>query len=138
VRLSTEAAQSKGITLRLEQINLPLQVNADVAAMRQIFINLIANAIKFTPTGGDVRVRAYTHDDRLRIEVQDNGPGIPAAEKLRLGAAFERGSSGAVAEGYGLGLSLVRAFAEAHGGRLSFHDAPGGGALVRVEAPVFA
>jgi cell cycle sensor histidine kinase DivJ len=138
VRLSAEAAQAKAITLRLEQINLPLQVNADVAAMRQIFINLIANAIKFTPSGGEVRVRAYAHNDRLRIEVQDNGPGIPVAEKARLGAAFERGASGAAAEGYGLGLSLVRAFAEAHGGQLSFHDAPGGGALVRVEAPIFA
>jgi signal transduction histidine kinase len=70
--------------------------------------------------------------------VEDTGPGIPAAERERLGTAFERGAASAGAEGYGLGLSLVRAFAELQGGKLSFHESEGGGALVRVEAPVFA
>ena len=138
IRLSMDAARGKNIALQLEPVNLPLKVNADVAAMRQIMINLIGNALKFTPVGGAVRLRVYAHEGRLRIEVQDNGPGIPPAERARLGSAFERGASGAAAEGYGLGLSLVRAFAELHGGALSFHDAPGGGALVRVEMPVFA
>jgi signal transduction histidine kinase len=138
VRLSTESAHQRNIELTLEPIELPLKVNADVSAMRQILVNLVANAIKFTPTGGAVRVRAYAHEGRLRLEVQDNGPGIPPAERARLGSAFERGASGAAAEGYGLGLSLVRAFAELHDGALSFHEAPGGGALVRVEAPVFS
>ncbi len=137
VRLSTESAHQRNIDLTLEPIALPLKVNADVSAMRQILVNLVANAIKFTPTGGAVSVRAYAHEGRLRLEVQDNGPGIAPAERARLGSAFERGASGAGAEGYGLGLSLVRAFAELHDGTLSFHDAPGGGALVRVEAPVF-
>ncbi len=135
--LTEQAADAKNIELMLEPVHLPLQVNADPAAMRQILINLVSNAIKFTPQGGLVTIRAYAHDERLRIEVQDNGPGIPPAERARLGAAFERGASGEGAEGYGIGLSLVKAFAELHGGSLSFHDAPGGGALVRVEAPVF-
>lgn len=137
-RLTEQSASAKNIVLTLEPVTLPLQVNADPAAMRQILINLVSNAVKFTPEGGRVTIRAYAHDGNLRIEVQDNGPGIPVAERARLGAAFERGASGASAEGYGIGLSLVRAFAELHGGALSFHDAPGGGALVRVEAPVFA
>ncbi|HWA20780.1 MAG TPA: HAMP domain-containing sensor histidine kinase [Caulobacterales bacterium] len=137
-RLTEQSASNKNIVLTLEPVTLPLQVNADAAAMRQILINLVANAIKFTPEGGRVTIRAYAHDGKLRLEVQDNGPGIPAAERARLGAAFERGASGASAEGYGIGLSLVRAFAELHGGTLSFHDAPGGGALVRVEMAVFA
>jgi cell cycle sensor histidine kinase DivJ len=137
-RLTEQSASNKNIVLTLEPVTLPLQVNADAAAMRQILINLVANAIKFTPEGGRVTIRAYAHDGKLRIEVQDNGPGIPVAERARLGAAFERGASGASAEGYGIGLSLVRAFAELHGGTLSFHDAPGGGALVRVEMAVFA
>jgi cell cycle sensor histidine kinase DivJ len=137
-RLTEQSASTKDIELILEPVTLPLQVNADPAAMRQILINLVTNAIKFTPEGGRVIIRAYAHDGALRLEVQDNGPGIPLAERARLGAAFERGASGASAEGYGIGLSLVKAFAELHGGSLSFHDAPGGGALVRVEAPIFA
>jgi signal transduction histidine kinase len=137
-RLTEQSAAKKDIDLVLEPVNLPLQVNADAAAMRQILINLVTNAIKFTPEGGRVIIRAYAHGGALRLEVQDNGPGIPAAERARLGAAFERGASGEGAEGYGIGLSLVKAFAELHGGALSFHDAPGGGALVRVEAAVFA
>lgn len=137
IRLNEHSAARKNIDLTLEPVNLPLKVNADAAAMRQIMINLVSNAVKFTPDAGRVTMRAYAHQGSLRIEVQDTGPGIPAAERARLGAAFERGASGEGAEGYGLGLSLVKAFAELHNGRLSFHDAPGGGALVRVEAPVF-
>ncbi len=136
-RLNEQSAEAKNVELTLEPVTLPLQVNADPAAMRQIMINLVSNAIKFTPERGRVVMHVYAHDGRLRIEVQDNGPGIPADERARLGKTFERGASGAGAEGYGLGLSLVRAFAELHGGTLSFHDAPGGGALVRVETPVF-
>jgi signal transduction histidine kinase len=137
-RRSAQSARSKTITLTNDTPVAPLLVNADARAMRQILTNLVANAIKFTPQGGRVGISVYAHEGRLRLEVEDSGPGIPPEERARLGAAFERGASGAAAEGYGLGLSLVRAFAELHGGRVSFHDAPGGGALVRVEAPVLA
>jgi signal transduction histidine kinase len=137
VRLNAESATAKSIELTLEPVALPLLVNADISAMRQILANLVGNAIKFTPPGGAVRVRVYPHENLLRLEVEDTGPGIPPAERDRLGGAFERGAAGAGAEGFGLGLSLVRAFAELHGGKLSFHENPSGGALVRVEAPVF-
>lgn len=137
VRLSGETAGAKGIDLALEPVSLPLLINADVSAVRQILVNLVANATKFTPAGGRVRVRAYAHEGVLRLEVEDNGPGIPPAERTKLGSAFERGSASVGADGVGLGLSLVRAFAELHSGTLSFHEAPGGGALVRVDLPVF-
>ena len=77
-------------------------------------------------------------DGKLVIDATDTGPGIPEAERERLGQPYERGASGAVAEGTGLGLALVRALADLHGGALSFHDAPGGGALVRIELPALA
>jgi signal transduction histidine kinase len=70
------------------------------------------------------------------IEVSDTGPGIAREDRVRLGQAFERGTGVKGIEGIGLGLALTRAFAELHGGALSFHDAPGGGALVRIWLPV--
>jgi signal transduction histidine kinase len=85
-----------------------------------------------------VFVTAAAGEGGLLLETIDNGPGIPEAEREKLGVAYERGSGGARAEGTGLGLSLVRALAGLHGGTLSFHDAPEGGALVRMTLPVLA
>jgi two-component system sensor histidine kinase TctE len=81
-------------------------------------------------------VSAAISGDALVLDTADTGPGIPAEERDKLGRAYERGSGGARAEGTGLGLALVRALAGLHGGALSFHDAPGGGALVRITLPV--
>ncbi|MEZ6024257.1 MAG: ATP-binding protein [Hyphomonadaceae bacterium] len=103
-----------------------------------MLINTVGNAIKFTPEGGRVMVTAAAAESALVLEPIDNGPGIPEAERETLGQEFERGSGGAKAEGTGLGLALVRALAGLHGGALSFHEAPGGGALVRITLPVLA
>jgi len=138
VRLSTDGAAKKTIALGMLTGDAPITVHADERALRRILINTVGNAIKFTPEGGKVIVAAAAKDGALVLDTIDNGPGIPEAERARLGQAFERGASGARAEGTGLGLSLVRALAELHGGALSFHDAPGGGALVRVTLPVLA
>lgn len=138
VRLSADAAQKKAIALGMLTPDAPLLVSADERALRRVLINTIGNAVKFTPEGGKVIVAARTDDGALVLDTIDDGPGISDAEKERLGQAFERGASGARAEGTGLGLSLVRALAALHGGTLSFHDAPGGGALVRVRLPVLA
>lgn len=136
VRLSTDAAQKKRIDLGLATPDAPLRVHADARALRRMLINTVGNAIKFTPEGGRVLVRAAPDRGALVLETIDNGPGIPEADRAKLGEAYERGSGGARAEGTGLGLSLVRALAKLHGGTLSFHDAPGGGALVRITLPV--
>jgi cell cycle sensor histidine kinase DivJ len=138
VRLSADAAEKKAIGLGMTTPETALVVDADERALRRILINTLGNALKFTPEGGRVIVAARAEGDVLVLETIDNGPGISDAEKERLGQAFERGASGARAEGTGLGLSLVRALAALHGGDLSFHDAPGGGALVRVSLPVLA
>ncbi len=136
VRLSKDTAERKNITLAADLPSHELSVNADPRALRRMLINTSGNAIKFTPEGGRVTLVARASGRRLMLDTVDTGPGIPEAERERLGKPYERGASGARAEGTGLGLSLVRALAELHGGSLSFHDAPGGGALVRIEMPV--
>lgn len=136
VKLSSDAAAKKAIALGMTTPEATLRVDADERAVRRILINTLGNALKFTPEGGRVIVTARAEGDALVLDTIDNGPGISDAEKARLGQAFERGASGVGAEGAGLGLSLVRALATLHGGTLSFHDAPGGGALVRVRLPV--
>lgn len=136
VRLSVDAAAKKNIALGLTTPEAPLNVSADSRALRRILINTLGNALKFTPEGGRVVIAAAAEGGALVLDTIDNGPGIPEAERARLGQAFERGPGVERIEGAGLGLSLVRALAALHGGALSFHDAPGGGALVRVRLPV--
>jgi cell cycle sensor histidine kinase DivJ len=136
VRLSADSAERKQIQLGVVTPETPLMVRADERALRRMLINVVGNAIKFTPESGRVMVSAAAVNGALLLDTADNGPGIPEAEREKLGHAYERGSGGASAEGTGLGLSLVRALAALHGGTLSFHDAPGGGALVRIALPV--
>lgn len=138
VRMASDAASRKNIALAAWTPDAPLNVYADERALRRMVTNTLGNALKFTPAGGRVVVAARAVGEMLVLETIDNGPGIPSDERARLGQAFERGASGDGAEGTGLGLSLVRAMAALHGGTLGFHDAPGGGALVRIELPVLA
>jgi signal transduction histidine kinase len=136
VRVSIDAAEKKQIALGMVTPEAPLLVHADARAVTRMLINTIGNAIKFTPEGGKVVVSASVVDGALRLDTLDNGPGFPEGERDKLGQAFERGSGGARAEGTGLGLALVRALCDLHGGTMSLLDAPGGGALVRVVLPV--
>ena len=136
VRVSIDGAEKKNIALGMVTPETALNVSADDRALRRILINTVGNAIKFTPEGGRVMVSAAVQDGALMLDTIDNGPGISAEDREKLGQAYERGSGGVRAEGTGLGLSLVRALAALHGGTLSFHEAPGGGALVRVTLPV--
>ncbi|WP_395645340.1 ATP-binding protein [Terricaulis sp.] len=138
VRMSADAAEKKQIALRLSAPDAPLMVKADSRALRRMLINTIGNAVKFTPDGGRVVLALRREGRALVLETIDNGPGIPEADRAKLGRAYERGSGGARAEGTGLGLALVRSLARLHGGMLSFHEAPGGGALVRITLPVLS
>jgi signal transduction histidine kinase len=133
-----ESARAKQIDLSVGVPETALLVNADKRALRRILTNMLGNAVKFTPEGGRVRVEARAADGQFVLDSSDSGPGIAPAERARLGQPFVRGETGALAEGTGLGLSLVRALAGLHGGALSFHDAAEGGALVRVSAPILA
>ncbi len=101
-------------------------VDADRLRLGQLLDNLLANAIKFTPAGGEVRVRVRAGEDAARLEVQDDGPGIPPEEQERLYDAFVRGRA-ATAPGTGLGLAIVRAVADAHGATIALDTGPGEG-----------
>ncbi len=138
VRLCADSAEKKHIALGMVTPEAPLTVRADQRALKRMLFNTLGNSIKFTPEGGRVMLIAAAADGALTLDTIDNGPGIAKAERGKLGQAYERGSGGAHAEGTGLGLALVRALAGLHGGQLSFHDAPGGGALVRIALPIVA
>jgi signal transduction histidine kinase len=114
-------------------------VDSGADLLEQIVENLISNSIKYTPEGGEVAVRfAGSGADELRIEVQDNGIGIPAAEQGRLFHEFFRASNAkkATSEGTGLGLALVKQSVERHKGRLELTSEEGRGTTVVIHLPV--
>lgn len=107
----------------------PVLWPVDVNRVRQIVENLVENALKYT--SGPVEVTLSIPNGRPEITVRDHGPGIPAGERERMFLPHERGPRG-LTPGQGLGLSLVRRYARAHGGDVTLEDAPGGGTLARV------
>jgi signal transduction histidine kinase len=129
-------ARDKSQTVRLVLDERPLQVQADPRALRQILDNLLANAVKFGPCESIIELKIRRRGAKLVIEVEDEGPGMSEAERRGLGRAFVQGAAAEGQQGTGLGLMLVRQLVEAHGGTLDLLNAPGGGALVRVVAPV--
>ncbi len=135
VRFATDEAAKREIVLGLTTPEAPLRVRADAQALRRMLTNILGNALKFTPAGGQVMVSATALGATLRLEVSDTGPGIAADERARLAEPYRQGRASAEG-GAGLGLALVRVLARQHGGALTFHDAPGGGALVRIDLPV--
>jgi signal transduction histidine kinase len=96
----------------------PLTVLADPARLEQVLMNLLNNAIKFTPAGGRVTVELAEVDDEVEVAVVDTGPGIAAAEMRLLFEKFSQTSAGKSGQGPGLGLVICRHLVEAHGGRI--------------------
>jgi cell cycle sensor histidine kinase DivJ len=114
-----------------------VEVSADRRALKQIALNLLSNAVKFTPDGGAVTVTVEAIGPYLEIVVADTGVGIAPEDVKRLGRPFEQaGAPEQRRQGTGLGLSLVRAFAELHGGRMSIESTLGEGTAVTVRMPV--
>lgn len=112
------AAEAKGIELAVEA-ETGLVLNGDRQLLAQAIGNLIDNAVKYTPAGGSIQLRAIAGgDSQILISVADNGPGISEDERVRAVQRFYRGDASRHAEGVGLGLSLVEAVARLHGGSL--------------------
>lgn len=104
--------------------------------LSQAVANLVDNALKYTPEGGRVRVAARTLEERCEVEVTDSGPGVPVEERDKIWRRLYRGDASRSQRGLGLGLSLVKAIAEAHGGAVAVDDAqPGGGARFVLTLP---
>ena len=127
-------ARSKGLTLYIEvDASANVIVSGDEGKLRQIVLNLLGNAIKFT-SRGSVVLRASWADDRASIEVEDTGPGIDQNELKDVFEAFAQTESGLHAnEGAGLGLAISRGLARIHGGDVSIESTPGEGTVVRVD-----
>jgi signal transduction histidine kinase len=134
-----DVARSHSHTLSLfVERPLPLVVGHE-RLLGEALVNYLTNAIKYTPDGGQIQVRARARDDRLRVEVSDSGVGIPAEEQPRLFREFVRLSTEGTpvegAGGSGLGLSIVQRIAQAHGGRVGVESAPGRGSTFFLELP---
>ena len=129
------AAQGKSLRVALEATAFTLW--GDAAKLRSVIDNLIGNAIKFTPAGGEVRVLARLHGSTVTVDVMDSGAGVPPEEREAIFEAFFRGRAGAFgrAEGTGLGLAIAREFTEAHGGRIEVVAGARGGHF-RVTLPL--
>jgi cell cycle sensor histidine kinase DivJ len=139
IRLMRGQADRAGVTLRGVLPAEPLDVEADRRAVKQIALNLISNALKFTPRSGSVTLTLQAVGDALEIVVSDTGVGIAPDDLARLGRPFEQaGDASQRAAGSGLGLSLVRAFARLHGGDMSLESSVGEGTTVTVRMPVLA
>ena len=121
------AAQAKGLRLSIEAQKATLE--ADPQKLRSIVDNLISNAVKFTPPGGAISVRARALSGEAVIEVMDSGPGVPAEERESIFNLFFRGrtKSESSVKGSGLGLAIARELVEAHGGQITVVGGASGG-----------
>ncbi|HET9079285.1 MAG TPA: HAMP domain-containing sensor histidine kinase, partial [Trebonia sp.] len=122
--------------LRLNLDTAPAMVNADEARIAQIATNLLTNAVKYTPPGGQVTVTTRADVTAARLTVADTGPGIPAADLPHVFERFWRGSGARARSGTGIGLAVVAELAAAHGGSVTAASEPGSGAVFTVALPV--
>jgi PAS domain S-box-containing protein len=137
VTLFEGAAVEKGVELNAD-MGPPAVVAGDRLRLGQLLSNLVSNAVKFTPEGGQVWVRAGEQNGTCQVEVTDSGIGIPAADRAHLFERFYRASTATGTAGSGLGLAISKAIAEAHGGTIRIADSGGSGTRVVVELPLHA
>jgi PAS domain S-box-containing protein len=116
-----------------------LTVRADATRFKQVLMNLMGNAIKFTQQAGTIELASRLEGGKVRVEVRDNGPGIPLEEQKRIFEAFYRlRESGKKTEGTGLGLAITQRLVELHGGELSLESHPGQGSCFYFSLPAVA
>ncbi|MFO0613297.1 MAG: DUF4118 domain-containing protein [Polyangiaceae bacterium] len=109
-------------------------VAVDPVLFSQVLVNLLENALKYTPPKSPIEVRASVRADAFEIEVADRGPGIPGGAEARIFEKFVRGDHPGVG-GVGLGLAICRGMIVAHGGTITAQNRPGGGAVFRIHVP---
>ncbi len=137
LRLMRLQADGAGVKLRGVLPAEVLEVDADRRAIKQIVLNLVSNALKFTPKGGAVTVTAQGFDRDFELVVADTGVGISREDLDRLGRPYEQAGDNTRRQmGTGLGLSLVRSFAELHDGEMIIESTLGEGTTVTVRLPV--
>ena len=133
-------AEAAGVTITVSRSAEPLTVRADAMRMQQVLGNLVANAIRHTPRGGDIRLSAAPAEDGAeegaRIELADTGGGIAPEDLPFIFERFwKRDTVGKPSGGSGLGLAIAHRFVEAHGGRIEVSSEPGAGTTFTVWLP---
>ncbi|MCX6914766.1 MAG: HAMP domain-containing sensor histidine kinase, partial [Verrucomicrobia bacterium] len=134
VELYQYVAEEKKIAVRTE-LPAPCEASVDRTRMRQVFANLLDNAVKYTPAGGSVTISLRNGSDRAVAVFRDTGIGIPAEEQDKIWLRLYRGDKSRSQRGLGLGLSLVRAVVEAHGGLVTVSSQADQGAEFTVSLP---
>jgi two-component system OmpR family sensor kinase len=130
-------ARERGVTIQFVG-NGPMPMRADADDLELVWSNLLENAIRFSPAGGNVQLRVRANGQRGYIEVEDEGPGIPQSELAHLFERFHRSDSSRARNtgGYGLGLAISKALIEAYGGTITPESGPGQGTRMVVEVPL--
>jgi two-component system sensor histidine kinase KdpD len=129
-----KALARRPVTTRVPP-ELPL-VPMDDVLIEQVLINLLDNALKYTPAESPIEVSAEDGGGAVLIEVADRGPGLPPGEERRIFEKFHRTEAAPTVRGAGLGLAICRGIVQAHGGRIWAENRPGGGVTVRFTLPV--
>ncbi len=129
-------AQGRGVTVRLGAVE-PTGVTGDAVALERALLNLVDNAVRYTPSGGKVEISAGPADGWVEISVQDSGPGIAPADVERVFDPFVRleAARAGETEGTGLGLAIARSIVTAHGGTLTVESTPGAGSRFTIRLP---
>src|SRR4051812_18009892 len=133
--LVRERAARQALTVTLDVAPAVGIVWADETKLKQVVVNLLTNAVKFTPAGGSVAVVARVEADEVVVTVSDTGVGIAPEDRARIFEAFQRGDRRVSVEGTGLGLTLSKRFVELHGGRIWVESALGSGSLFGFAIP---
>jgi two-component system clock-associated histidine kinase SasA len=121
-------AQSKGQSLAVDLPESLPRVRADRRRLGQVLMNLLENAVKYTPEGGNILLKAVAHDQELMVEVQNSGPALSPEEQQRLFQPYYRSEVDRQRlPGIGLGLSLCKRLVEAHGGKIWVESDPAKG-----------
>lgn len=130
-------ARKKSIDLIMGNIE-PLETAGDFVHLRRLFLNLVDNGIKYTPPGGVIKISIERKGETAILSVKDTGPGIPPEEQEKVFQRFFRSQEARSAGqgGSGLGLSIAKSIAEAHGGKLELESTPGEGSVFRVYLPL--
>ncbi len=122
-----DLAPSQGVTLRFQAPKAPVVAQADPARVAQVLTNLVSNAVKFSPAGGEVRVDLARRDAEVEVSVSDEGRGIAEEQVGQLFQRYSRPGTDAALPGTGLGLMIVREIVTAHGGTCGVESTPGAG-----------
>jgi signal transduction histidine kinase/DNA-binding response OmpR family regulator len=134
--LVRERAGQHGVELRFDPTDAPAHITADELRLKQVLLNVVGNAVKFTPEGGSVTVHAWTEGPEVLITVTDTGIGVAESDRSRIFDSFQQGTrSASSSEGTGLGLTLTRRIVELHGGRMWLDSELGVGSTFGLALP---